>query len=48
MEARRYGARMAEQGQLFEALYTGEAMKDLGAFLDRFAAEFRIATDPPG
>ena len=34
--------------EFFEALYTGEAMKDLGAFLDRFAAEFRIATDPPG
>ena len=30
-----------------EALCTGEAMKDPGAFLDRFAAEFRIATGPP-
>ena len=27
----------------FEALYTGEAMKDPGAFLERFAAEFRLA-----
>ena len=34
--------------EFFEALYTGEAMKDLGAFLDRFSAEFRISTDPPG
>lgn len=30
--------------EFFEALYTGEAMKDPAAFLTRFAAEFRLAT----
>ena len=30
--------------EFFEALYTGEAMKDPAAFLQRFADEFRIAT----
>ena len=29
----------------FEALYTGEAMKDPAAFLQRFSDEFRLATE---
>jgi quercetin dioxygenase-like cupin family protein len=32
---------------LFEALYTGEAMKDPPAFLERYAAEFRLTTAEP-
>jgi hypothetical protein len=32
------------QDERFEALYRGEPMKDPAAFLERFSAEFRIAT----